>query len=267
MGDFSERKFSSARIGEALMNIGHDSLKSCKSYIECQFRETESKTNEVRRPFVTISRQAGAGGIAIGRILSDYLRRRDKSAKCFCAWTVFDKNLVAEVIKTYNLPERLQKFMNEEKISEMDDILGELFRLHPAKWTLVQKTSRTILHLAQLGYVILVGRGANVVTHELEGGFHVRLVGSLEKRLKHLQEYYGFNALQAAEFLKTEDEGRKSYLKNYFGKNIDDPLLYDLVINTDFISYDNAARIIGRAVLAGKSEERCLHASGKNSRS
>lgn len=242
-------------------------LESCKSYIECQFRETIPRIEEPPRPFVTISRQAGAGGITIGRLLSGYLRERYKSAKCSCPWTVFDKNLVSEVIKNYNLPERLQEYMSEEKISEIDDILEELFQLHPGKWTLVQKTSQTILHLAKLGFVTLVGRGANVVTSKLEGGFHVRLVGSLEKRLKHLREYYGFTAKQAAEFLKKEDEDRKSYLKSYFGKNIDDPLLYDLVINMDVIPYDEAAHIIGRAVLARDSTKRSLHAHGKSTRS
>ena len=59
----------------------------------------------------------------------------------------------------------------------------------------------------------------------------------------------GIGLKTAEEFLKTEDEGRKSYLKNYFGKNIDDPLLYDLVINTDLISYEEAAHMIGRAVI------------------
>ena len=243
------------------MNPIH-SFQSCKSYIECQFREAKAGADESSRPFVTISRQAGAGGITIGRILSHHLHQRDKDAKCLCPWTVFDKNLVAEVIKTYALPEQLQEFMSEEKISEIDDILGELFQLHPPKWTLVQKTSRTILHLAEMGHVILVGRGANVVTRKLKGGIHVRLVGSLEKRLKHLQEYYGFNSRQVAEFLKKEDEGRKDYLKSYFGKNIDDPLLYDLVINTDSVSYEEAARIIGRAVLARNPKERSLHAAG-----
>ena len=32
------------------------------------------------------------------------------------------------------------------------------------------------------------------------------------------------------------------YVKKYFGKDIDDPLLYHLVINTDLVSYGESAR-------------------------
>jgi cytidylate kinase len=38
-------------------------------------------------------------------------------------------------------------------------------------------------------------------------------------------------------------------MKKYFGRSIDDSLLYHLVINTDFISLDDATRLIGDLVL------------------
>ena len=46
-----------------------------------------------------------------------------------------------------------------------------------------------------------------------------------------------------------EDHYRRRYLKKYFNQNPDDPLLYDLVINTDSISYEEAAHLIGNAAL------------------
>jgi cytidylate kinase len=38
-------------------------------------------------------------------------------------------------------------------------------------------------------------------------------------------------------------------LKKYFHADVNDPLLYHLVINTGLVGYDNAAKIIGDAVL------------------
>ncbi|MBP7976936.1 MAG: cytidylate kinase family protein, partial [Verrucomicrobia bacterium] len=46
-----------------------------------------------------------------------------------------------------------------------------------------------------------------------------------------------------------EDRGRKRYLRKYFDADPDDPLLYHLIINTDDVPYEEAARIIGEAVL------------------
>jgi hypothetical protein len=39
------------------------------------------------------------------------------------------------------------------------------------------------------------------------------------------------------------------YVKSYFNKDINDPLLYHMIINTNQIPYKKAARMIGLAVL------------------
>jgi cytidylate kinase len=202
-------------------------------------------------PFITISRQTGAGGITVGRMLEAYLKEHDKKTEC--SWTLFDKNLVEKVMEEHHLPEKFSEYMKEDKVSELNEMIDEMFNLHPPDWILVKKTSETILNLAAIGHVILVGRGSNIVTRKLAAGFHVRLVGSYEKRVQHIQAYYGFNRKMSEEFVKKEDEGRRNYLKSYFNVGIDDPLLYDLVVNTDSISYGEAARIIGHAVLADRT--------------
>ena len=228
-----------------------NSIYKFQTYLDCQLKiNPEEDTRKFIRPFVTISRKAGAGGIAIGNLLCEYLRKHDQNSKNTCPWTVFDKNLVEEVIREHSLSDRVAQFMSEDRISEVDDILDELFGLHPSKWTLVHKTSQTILHLAQMGKSIIVGRGANVVTQKLHNGLHVRLVGSLEKRITYTREQFDLSRREAIEMIRKRDLGKKNYLKKYFGKDIDDPLLYDLTINTDNIAYEEAARIIGDAVLS-----------------
>ena len=39
------------------------------------------------------------------------------------------------------------------------------------------------------------------------------------------------------------------YIKDNFDRDIDDPLLYHIVINTDLVGYEEAARLIGDAVI------------------
>ena len=217
---------------------------------QCRSRQEAKRKDEQQlpMPFITISRQAGAGGITVGEKLTYFLNEYDNGK--ISPWTLFDQNLIEAVLKEHNLPQNFSKFMNEDKVSEAQDMMEELFGLHPSAWTLVHKISQTILHLAQMGNVILVGRGANVITQKfLKTGFHVRLVGSLERRIKHIQDYYRLGRDQAIEFIQKEDKGRKRYLKQDFDKDIDDPLLYDVVINTDFISYDDVAQMIGGQVL------------------
>lgn len=196
--------------------------------------------------FVTISRQAGAGGITIGEKLADYLNKKLTGKS---PWTVFDKNLVDEVMDRYELPKRILPYFKEARVSAIEDALEDLLGVHPPHFTLVEKTNQTIMNLARRGRTILVGRGSSVITRFTEGGVHIRLVGSTKARKKHIEEHYKLTDKEAEAFIDQEDIGRTQYLKKYFDRNVNDPLLYDVVINTDMVSYDDTAMIIGDMVI------------------
>ena len=201
----------------------------------------------VPRRAVTISRQAGSGAHTVAEKLAALLQAH--TPKDTCPWTIFDRNLVEKVLQDHNLPERIAKFMPEDRISAISDTMEELFDLHPPSWLLVRKVSETILHLVELGNVIVIGRGATVLTAKLDYVFHVRIVASLDQRVQHIQELNRLSKEAALQFIQQEDRGRERYLKQYFKADVDNPLLYDLTINTDRISHDQAARLIADAVL------------------
>jgi len=220
-------------------------LERCLSFINCQLqppRRHVRSLNGTHRRAVTLSRQAGAGAHTIAQRLVELLGAREAEASC--PWTVFDQNLIEKVLQDHHLPSRLARFMPEDRISEISDTMDELFGLHPPSWILVRKTADTILRLAELGHVILIGRGANVITSKLDYVLHVRLIGSVEKRVERLQQLHRLDHKAALELLEREDNGRRRYLKKYFNKDIEDPLLYHFIINTDLVSCDEAARII-----------------------
>jgi cytidylate kinase len=227
-------------------------LQNCLSFINCQLQPPRFPSlrpeERPQRRAITISRQSGSGGHSVAEKLVSILRAHDPEPSC--PWTVFDRELVKKVLEDHHLPSRLEKFMPEDKISDISDTMDELFGLHPPAWTLVRKTSDTILHLAELGKVIIIGRGATVITSKLDYVFHVRLVGSLEHRVKYMEKLEGISHPEALELVCREDLGRKRYLKKYFNKDIDDPLLYHLVINTDLVLFEEAAGLIAQAALA-----------------
>jgi hypothetical protein len=232
--------------------IAQPSFERCKAFIDCQLQASGRlpavPSSGERWRAVTISRQAGSGARLVGEALAEYLQPR--SPEGACPWTLFDRNLVQKVLEEHHLPERMAKFLTEDRIPELQDTLDELFGLHPPSWTLVRQTAETILRLVELGHVIIVGRGGGIITRNLDYVFHVRLVGSLERRLKHVQDYHKMGKKEAEEFVEREDRGRRRYLKKYFGLEIEDPLLYHVVINTDLVSFKVAARMIGEAMLS-----------------
>ena len=128
-------------------------------------------------------------------------------------------------------------------------MLEKLRGKQPSASKIVEQTVETIWRLAEGGHVILVGRGANVITARLPNVFHVRLVGSPENRIERLEEVYDFDRQTALEYMHAQDAAKRHYLKEYFGEDIDDAQLYHLVINTDRIPYNQAAKLIADAVI------------------
>ena len=234
------------------MNLAQG-LEQCRTFINAHLQAAgqglTSAEQGRRWRAVTMSRQTGSGAHIVAEKLATCLQARNpKDAR---PWTVFDRNLVEKVLEDHKLPQRLARYMPEDKVSEIADTMDELFDLHPPSWTLVHQTTDTILHLVELGNVIVIGRGATVITGKLEHVFHVRFVGSLEKRVAHIQELDRLSKQAALDLIRREERGRKRYLKKHFNADIEDPLQYHLVINTDLVPYENAARIIADAMLEG----------------
>lgn len=230
---------------EACMNPP-GGIDQCLSFINSQFQPSaklESLPDKgAGRCAITISRQSGCGAHVIAEKLAACLQSHTPEGRP--PWTVFDRNLVEKVLEDHRLPERFARFMPEDRVLEIDDIMNELFGVHPSSWTLVEQTSETILRLVELGNVIVLGRGANVVTAKLPHVLHVRIVSSLERRIAQMLRFENLNRREATDRIQREDLGRERYLRKHFNRDINDPLLYHLVINTDLVTLDDAARLI-----------------------
>lgn len=232
-------------------------LEKCLTFINCEIQPHPSKrrtgSEGPRWKAVTISRQTGSGGHLVAQELAKLLQGRLYPEGR--PWTVFDRNLVEQVLEDHHLPLRLARFMPEDRVSEMSNAIDELLGLHPPSYTLLRQTAETILRLVDLGNVIIIGRGAHVITGKLDRVFHVRLVAPLEMRVAYIQETFKLTRKAAALKIANEDKGRRRYLKKHFDSDVDDPLLYHLVINTDRLPGQEAAELIACALLGRWPED------------
>ena len=224
------------------------SLSAAKAFLESHLAGRQKRTSQqVSQCFVTISRQAGAGGVSIaGKIVRNLNEGVDPAPPM--KWTVFNQNLVGVVLQQHGLTQDISKYMHEDDVNMIQDIMEETFGLHPSSATLVHKTGETILQLAKLGHCVIVGRGANIVTHRLASGVHIRLVAPLQSRVMRMRDVYQLDDKGIARTLEEQDDGRRAYIKSHFGKNIDDPLLYDLIVNTNRITDEETADLVTERV-------------------
>ena len=224
------------------------SLEMFRRYLQLQVAIKE-KAPRPREPSITISRESGAGASTVAQLVVDRLNAIKKPAANEAAWTVFDKNLAKQVLVEHKLPSRLEEFMVEDARLPIQSIVEELLGLHPTSWSLVQQTTKTILRLTSMGRVVVVGRGAEVITQLLPSVLHVRLVAPLSKRIDHAVEFYGMSTNEAALKVSDEDHARRRYVRRYFDADGDNPLLYHLVLNTAKLGFERTADIIVQSVL------------------
>ena len=220
-------------------------LNSCLSFINSQ-TSIAPKPAVVRRA-VTISRMAGCGAMYVADKLAEYLQQ--KAPPEGVQWTVFDRQLMNKVLEDHKLPKFLAGFIPEDRASFLEDTLADIFHTHPTADQMVKLISETILKLAELGNVIIVGRGANIVTAKMPHVLHVRLVASLEDRIERVCREYNKTPAEARKYCEEGDPARTRYLKTYFKTDINDPLHYHMVINTSRLDYGQTAKLIGDAVL------------------
>jgi len=226
-------------------------IEKARRYVESHphlsMHSVKKETDTSAGPCITISRETGARADVISEIMVELFAGYNKNNPV--PWTIFDKNLIEKVIQDHHLPKSLSKIMAEKKYSAVKSLMVELLGGQPPIFNLIHKTTQTILQLAEIGNVIILDRAANIITSKLSNSFHVRLVAPLEYRIAHIQELYNFDRIKALDFIKHEDEDRKDFVSNYFYKDVSDPLLYNLVINT-YLNNDRViAEIIVNAVL------------------
>src|SRR5579862_4649329 len=123
-------------------------------------------------PAVTISHQTGSGAHEVAERLAELLQEMEPKGSR--PWTVLDRQLVEKALEEHHLPRQLANKMPEDRRSYVDDVLDDLFGLRPPSWVLVPQVVETMLHLAEAGHVVLIGRGATIVTAQLPNVFHVR---------------------------------------------------------------------------------------------
>ena len=223
------------------------SFEKYRAYLVSQ-KDRAAAGGPQHKPFVTISRQAGAGAETVAQLLAAKLNA--KCGKDEQPWIVFDKNLIGKVLEDQNLPQEIARHVHEDKDTTLQALVGELLGIHPSMWTIFHHTSDTILKLARIGRAIVVGRGGNIITAKLKGGAQIRLVAPESVRLAHLKTHLKLDDKAAQKYLHDEDAGRRRYVKTNFDRDIDDPLLYDAVLNTATLGFERTADVIASMVAA-----------------
>lgn len=192
-----------------------------------------TRANPGELPFVTISRQAGAGGHLLAYVLMTDMLKQTEQRSLFEGWHVFDKEITEIVAQDPVLRDAMDVYKKSHYKSETRNFLESLFSGRDNEYIIRKKTFEVIHLLSAIGKVIIVGRAGCCVTRHLPMGVHIRLVSPEPVRIKWVMRRFKVSESEARANIRREDRDRQRLFKTYFSRDIEDPLLYDAVWNTE----------------------------------
>lgn len=189
-------------------------------------------------PVVTISRQMGTSGSEVAQKLVEMLGP---------PWRVWDQQIIDVIANHAEVRKEMVESLDEHAQSEIETVVKSLLGVGVIESPSYHKhLAEVLLTIERAGFAIILGRGANFL---LPRALRVRLKASLPVRIERVMKQMNVTRQQAEQLIRQSDKQRAAFVKQMFGRQIDEEGAYDLILHTDDLSPEGAARIVHTAVL------------------
>jgi cytidylate kinase len=200
---------------------------------------------------VCISRALGAGGEEVGRLVADrlgFVYVDEEIVSRTAARAGIDAASVADEEQRRSIVSRMLQALAQSGTEALavgggpaphpdDEPTGEAVR------ALIRET---IEQTASQGNVVIVAHAASYALPPGPDALRVLVTASPATRAKRLADSEGLDEDGGARAVKESDASRRDYLKRFYGVD-EAPTHYDLVVNTDVLSFDHAADLVAGA--------------------
>lgn len=186
---------------------------------------------------IAVSREAGSGGISVAREVGRRLN-----------WPVYDQELLERLAVELHVDVSQVEDYDERRGSFLVDTLKAFSASASiSEITYFRRLMRMLQALGSRGECIIVGRGSTFVLPR-ETTLRTRILATREDRLAFLMANQNLTAAEAAKFIETRDRERTRFIKDYFHKDVADPINYDLILNRSRFSVEECAELVIQAL-------------------
>jgi cytidylate kinase len=180
---------------------------------------------------LAISREYGSGGRDIGRLVAARL-----------GYEYVDKErLFQDLDRTGARWGRVAR--------ELDEVCPTLWERHDWQYRgYIALMESLILDYAAADRVVIIGRGSPLLLHEVPFCLKVRLVAPGPTRLERVMLRESVDRDAAERLIQRVDLDRACYINANYQSDWDAESIYDLILNTGSLSYDQAADLLVEAL-------------------
>ncbi|MDZ7598287.1 MAG: cytidylate kinase-like family protein [Desulfobacterales bacterium] len=194
---------------------------------------------------ITISRQFGAGGKTVGKMVADKL-----------GYTFADDDIIQMVAEAANVSPHWVESIEKEAGGKLSRVVSSMVSKRLVDRILKDERGYMderlyldylvviIAQIAEEGNAVILGRGSQYILHDHPDAYHVLLVSDLKSRVKFMTERYDFSESQAAQIVNREDKRQLNLYRKIGKTDYDNPALYHLVVNMAKMDLQTAVRLI-----------------------
>lgn len=199
---------------------------------------------------VCVSRTLGAGGDEVARLVAERLGFRyvdDEIVVRAAEAADVSEGAVAEAEHKRPLIARILTAMAAAPAPEVGGYVA-LPVVSPDYERLIEEV---VKETADAGRVVIAAHAASIPLSGKEGVLRVFVTASSETRAARLAREGELDERAAARAVRDSDGERQDYRKRFYRAGEEQPTDYDLVINTDALSVEQAATVVVAAAQAG----------------
>ena len=194
---------------------------------------------------ITISRQIGSGGITFGKMIAEKL-----------GYTFADNEIIQRLSKEANVSAKWLRSFEKEAGSRLSRIISKMVSKRWLDRALAGERGYLdeeiyldymVLIIAQMadeGNAVILGRGSQYILDDHPDTIHIRMIDSLENRIKFLVENYNMTEKNAAQLINYEDKRQASLYRRLGKEDYNNPELYHLVLNMGKLDMQTAMNIV-----------------------
>jgi cytidylate kinase len=194
---------------------------------------------------ITISRQFGSGGKALGKMLADEL-----------GYVFADSDIVSRIAQAANVSETWVETVEKEAGGKLSRVISRMVSKGLVDKVLKDERGYIdeeiyldylivmVAQIAEEGNAVIMGRGSQYILRDHPDAIHILLVNEFENRVKYVIEHHDVPYNKAAQMVRKEDKRRASLFKKIGKIDYDLPDLYDLVFNMAEVDLDTAKNMV-----------------------
>ena len=194
---------------------------------------------------ITISRQYGAGGATLGKMIAEEL-----------GYEFADSEIITRVAEMANVSThwvetveneaggKLSRFISKMVSKPLVDRILKDERGYIDEKIYLDYLVLIIAQIADEGDVVILGRGSQYILDDHPDACHILMINEFENRVRFLKKHYALSDSRAQRVVKTEDKRRKALYQKLGKTDYDDPFLYHMVLNMSKLGLEEAKKMV-----------------------